>query len=417
MEKSARAVNKMDEKTKLPPFTIVESISTLSQRIDWGLKDSNVPETWKVTKGEGITCMVIDTGHPEHPDLKGNIKAGENFISNEPIEDQNGHQTHCTGIICGVDNDIGMVGVAPEAKCISVKALSKSGGGSYIGLAQALDYAIKTKPDLVSMSLGGPSPSPILEDKIKTLYNMNIPVICAAGNTGQGGVNWPAAFDDTIAVAAYDKYGNIASFSSRGDKVEWAAPGVNIYSTFLNKGYASLSGTSMACPFIAGVICLMLSKHKKQEKETGKNDCKTVKEIREHLLKYTDDKGVVGKDNDWGYGVIDVDRLIGGDKPDSKPQPEPKPEPEPPKPPDSTPPKPPPQDRPPETPEDSPTNPSDPPFWKRNIAWIILGVFILGALIAFLISFSATDDIPPPPYINPDGTIDWDKKLEEEGLN
>ena len=400
-----RAVNKMDEKTQLPPFTIGESIYTLSQKIDWGLKDSNVPNTWKVTKGEGITCMVIDTGHPEHPDLKANIKAGENFIPNEPIEDENGHQTHCTGIICGVDNDIGMVGVAPEAKCISVKALSKSGGGSYIGLAQALDYAIKTKPDLISMSLGGPSPSPVLEDKIKTLYNMNIPVICAAGNTGEGGVNWPAAFDDTIAVAAYDKYGNIASFSSRGDKVEWAAPGVNIYSTFLNKGYASLSGTSMACPFIAGVICLMLSKHKKQEKETGKNDCKTVKEIRQHLLKYTDDKGVVGKDNDWGYGVIDVDRLIGGDQPDPKPQPKPDPKPQP---------KPTPEPNPEKPPPNIPNNP--PKKDNKNKLYIAIGVgFILVcSLFIYLLTREEEVEIPNPPYIDEDGNINWDEKFNQE---
>ena len=98
---------------------------------------------------------------------------------------------------------------------------------------------------------------------------------------------------------------------------------VNIYSTFLNNGYASLSGTSMACPFITGVICLMLAKHKKQEAETGKNDCKTIAEIREHLLKYTKDKGEVGKDNSWGYGVIDVEKLIGGEDKEEPPVEEP----------------------------------------------------------------------------------------------
>ena len=278
------------EKTELPKVDINEEMSTLSQRIDWGLRQLNVPSTWSVTKGKGITVMVIDTGHPVHPDIGDNATPGKNFIPNEPIEDENGHQLHCTGIICAKDNQTGMVGVAPEAKCISVKALAKNGSGSYLGLAQALDYAIEMKPDLVSMSLGGPSPSPALQKRIKTLYDMNIPVVCAAGNSGDGGVNYPAAFDETIAIAAYDKYGNVARFSSKGEKVEWAAPGVNIYSTFLNNGYASLSGTSMACPFIAGVIALMLAKHKKQEKETGKNDCKTVEQIREHLLKYTKDK-------------------------------------------------------------------------------------------------------------------------------
>ena len=82
----------------------------------------------------------------------------------------------------------------------------------------------------------------------------------------------------------------------------------------------------MACPFITGVICLMLAKHRKQEKATGMNDCKTVAQIREHLLKYTHDKGAVGKDWAWGYGVVDVEKLM-NDAP--MPTPEPKPEPTP----------------------------------------------------------------------------------------
>ena len=310
-----------EESTSLPSIEINEEIGSLSQRIDWGLRQLNVPSTWSVTKGEGITVMVIDTGHPVHPDIGDNAIAGKNFIPGEPIEDENGHQLHCTGIICAKDNETGMVGVAPNAKTISVKALSKSGRGSYTGLASALDYAIEIKPDLVSMSLGGSSPSSALQSRIKKLYEMDIPVVCAAGNTGSGGVNYPAAFDETIAVAAYDKYGKVANFSSKGEKVEWAAPGVNVYSTYLNNGYASLSGTSMACPFIAGVIALMLSKHKKQEADTGYNDCKTVAQIREHLLKYTNDKGEVGRDNSWGYGVIDIEKLIKDESPVDNPVP------------------------------------------------------------------------------------------------
>ena len=293
--------------TKLPEFNVDQEIVSMSQVVDWGLRQLNVPKTWTITKGSGITAMVIDTGHPVHSDLEGNVSPGKNFIPGEPIEDENGHHTHCTGIICAQDNGIGTVGVAPESKCISVKALSKAGGGTYGQLASALDYAIEIAPDVVSMSLGGGRPSPMLHSRIKTLYDMNIPVVCAAGNTGAGGVNWPAAYDETIAVAAYDKRGKIASFSSRGEKVEWAAPGVGIYSTYLNEQFARLSGTSMACPFITGVICLMLAKHKKQFAETGKNDCETVEQIREHLLKYTLDRGAKGRDNSWGYGIIDVE--------------------------------------------------------------------------------------------------------------
>ena len=220
---------------------------------------------------------------------------------------------------------------------------------------------------------------------------MNIPVVCAAGNSGDGGVNYPAAFDETIAVAAYDRWGKIANFSSKGEKVEWAAPGVNIYSTFLNNGYASLSGTSMACPFITGVICLMLAKHKKQEAETGKNDCKTIAEIREHLLKYTKDKGEVGKDNSWGYGVIDVEKLIGGGE--EPPVEEPVEE---------------------EPPVEEPVE-EEPPVEepkKKNTLFIVLGVVVVATIIGIALVMNNKVDIPTPPYFDENGEIDWDEKFK-----
>ena len=210
-----------------------------------------------------------------------------------------------------LDNDSGTVGVAPKAQCISVKVLSDSGSGTWDNVAKGLEYCLGIGADIVSMSLGGRTPYPEIENQIKALYKLGVPVICAAGNGGAGGVNFPAMYDETIAVGAFDKYGKVARFSSKGEKVEWAAPGVDILSTYKSNGYARLSGTSMACPFMVGIVALMLSKHRKQQKETGKNDCTTVEEIREHLLKYTMDKGRVGKDNSWGYGVIDVKSMFG----------------------------------------------------------------------------------------------------------
>ena len=405
-----------DTEIKLPPVEVNEELGTLSQRIDWGLRQLNVPNTWSITKGEGITVMVIDTGHPVHPDIGDNAIEGKNCIPNEPIIDENGHQLHCTGIICAKDNDTGMVGVAPNAKSISVKALAKNGSGSYKGLVEALDYAIEVKPDLVSMSLGGPYPSPDMQNRIKKLYDMNIPVICAAGNSGDGGVNYPAAFDETIAVAAYDKYGKVARFSSKGEKVEWAAPGVNIYSTYLNNRYASLSGTSMACPFIAGVVALMLAKHKKQEEETGKNDCKTVAQIREHLLKYTNDKGEVGRDNSWGYGVIDVERLINDGKVKPKPSPTPTPTPSPTPTPTPTPTETP-TPTPTKTPTPTPKPPKNKPKKNNKTMFIVLGVVLIASIVGVIYAFNKNDvDIPSPPYIDENGNIDWDKKFENEKM-
>lgn len=458
---------KNDGVIKLPKVTVERNfrLNDLNQVVDWGLKQLNVPETWQITRGEGVTVMVIDTGHPEHADLSDNIIPGKNFVPGEDIEDLNGHHSHCAGIICASDNKIGVVGVAPKAKSISVKALDKNGSGSYGYLAQALDYAIEQKPDIVSMSLGGNMPSADIESRIKKLYTMNIPVVCAAGNTGSGGVNWPAAYDETISVAAYNKWGDIAHFSSRGASVDWAAPGVDILSTYLNDEYATLSGTSMACPFLAGVIALMLSKHKKTEELTGVNDCKTVEQIRAHLDKYTMDKGTIGHDHSWGYGVVQVRDLIlsdplehedgilpdlpeepvanqpGDDNPFTPDFPEPEPdepednpftpdfpEPEPDIPhpfPDAPEESPPcacpdrctwPRTCPPCPDIDQPVTPAEPKKSKKTL-WIALGV---GAII--LIGVLASVLTTPPnerrgyledlPYVDEDGNVDWDKKYD-----
>ena len=207
--------------------------------------------------------------------------------------------------------------------------------------------------------------------------------------------------------------------------MEWAAPGVNIYSTFLNNGYASLSGTSMACPFITGVICLMLAKHKKQEEATGMNDCKTVAEIREHLLKYTKDKGVVGRDNSWGYGVIDVEKLIGGGDEEEPVKEEPKEE-EPVKeePKEEEPPLPKPPSPPPPPPVEEPVE-EEPPVEepireepkKKNTKWIVIGVVVVVAIVTIAIAMNNKVDIPEPPYFDENGNIDWDKKFKHDSEN
>ncbi len=298
---------------KLPPFKVKKVVATLSEVIDWGLTQLNVPETWLTTQGENVTVMIIDTGWSDHEDLKEayNNNLSKSFVTYEKNKlDGNGHSTHCQGVIGARVNNVGIVGVAPKCNLIAIKALDSRGIGDTKWINNALKYAIEVKPDVVSMSLGSSQYDKTQHELIKELYKMNIPVICAAGNEGganakKNTVNYPAKLPETISVAAFDRNGNIANFSSWGEEVDVAAPGVDIYSTWLNQEYAMLNGTSMATPFIAGLVALLIAKHNKQEKETGKNDCKTVEDIRTHLTKYAHDKGEKGKDNSWGYGAID----------------------------------------------------------------------------------------------------------------
>ena len=299
----------------LPPFEVEKVVSTLSQVTGWGLQELLVPDTWKVTEGEGQLVYVIDTGTPQHVDLEDSIDLGNcrNFTREKTIYDGNGHSTHCVGVITANNNEFGMVGVAPKSTVVCAKSLASDGSGAIKYFQRALEYALLLKPNVISMSLGFSDYNGTIHDIIKELYRMNIPLIAAAGNSGLrsgDSIQYPAKYPECISVAAFDETGNIADFSSKGERVDVTAPGVEVYSTWLNNEYAMLSGTSMACPFVSGVTALLLAKHKKQEQLTGKNDCRTVEEIRQHLTKYATDKGLIGKDREFGYGVINPSKLL-----------------------------------------------------------------------------------------------------------
>lgn len=308
---------------RLPPFKVSHVVSTLSQTIDWGLLNLKVPTTWTESTGKGITVLIIDTGCPAinkdgqlkvHPDLESAILLSQcrSFILDEGIEDFQGHSSHCCGIVGARNNDIGCVGYAPECTIVTYKGLDKNGAGSMDQISEALEYAADyLKPDVISMSLGSSVGDARMHKAIKKLYDMNIPIIAAGGNGGAyEGVNYPGEYDEVITIGAYDKDDKIADFSAVGDGIDFAFPGVEIYSTYLNGSYAKLSGTSMATPAAAGVVALLLAKHKKQEAETGMNDCKTIEQIKEHLRKYSIDHGPEYKDKWFGWGIIDVSKMI-----------------------------------------------------------------------------------------------------------
>lgn len=389
----------------LPEYEVNDVMYVMSQSIGWGLEQNKIPEVWTKTKGKDVMIAVIDTGMPVHPDLNANVLQGQNFIPGEDIYDENGHQTHCVGIICAQNNDFGMVGVAPEARCLCIKGLANNGSGSTNGIVRALKYCLEVKPDIVSMSLGGSIANPDMHEVIKKLNAAGIVVVCAAGNSGAGGVNYPGAFPETIAVGSHDVNGKLSYFSSRGEEVDWAAPGDNIYSTYTKGRYANLSGTSMACPYVAGVIALMLSHWKAVNREYNVND------IWLALLGSTIDKYTPGKDNYFGNGIIDVRKLLNmTNKP--KPEPEPKPiEPEPePKPEPEPEPQPDPK---PIEPEPKPIEPNPEtvktPWLKKNIAWIGVGVVMLIGLIILILNCISTDT-----RTSEHPVIDWDQKYMQD---
>jgi subtilisin len=281
-------------------------IQTLSDIIDWGMIDFDIPKLWNKNKGENISVMVCDTGIIDHEDLKENIDHDKaaSFIDNEDYIDHQGHGTCVAGVIAAKNSGFGTVGVAPHCKIIPVKSLSNKGFATSKSLEKSLEYAINIKPDIVNMSLGGRhQQGPIFHEFLKELERLNIPVICAMGNYGENYSCFPADYPETIGVTSYRKDRNISNFSSRSNDADFALPGEDILTTNLNNQYSIVNGTSFAAPFLSGLVAIILSEAKK------KNIVYTTKQIKELLIQTCKDYGPIGKDRLFGYGIIEVNNL------------------------------------------------------------------------------------------------------------
>lgn len=238
----------------------------------WHHTTMNTVEAWNATKGEGVTVAVLDTGIDyDHPDLKANILDSVDVTGTAAKgKDGNGHGTHCAGIIAATaNNGVGVSGMAPEAKIYSVKVLKDSGSGSTADITQGVIAATAQNVDVISMSLGGYCWDSLYQQAIDNATKKGIVVVAAAGNDATSQKSYPAAYNNVIAVAATDQYDQLTYFSNYGTWVDIAAPGLNILSTlptgyqisgvtYEATGYGYMSGTSMACPVVAGEVALML---------------------------------------------------------------------------------------------------------------------------------------------------------------
>ncbi|MBS4173081.1 S8 family serine peptidase [Bacillus sp. FJAT-49736] len=274
-------------------------VKITGQLVNWGIKDINAPLSWKSKyTGKGIKIAVLDTGISKHEDLE--VSGGASFVSyTKSFNDDNGHGTHVAGIIGAKNNTIGVVGVAPDASLYAVKVLDSEGSGYVSDIISGIDWAIKNQMDIINLSFGTPEDSVALQKIADEAYNKGILIVAAAGNgghsTGAGDtMEYPAKYKSVIGVGAVDQNNIRGSFSATGSNLEVVAPGINIVSTFLNNDYAFMSGTSMAAPFVSGTLALI-----KQA-----NPSLTNTQIREQLDHSAIDIGVRGKDNLYGFGLV-----------------------------------------------------------------------------------------------------------------
>src|SRR4030042_7144837 len=278
-------VNDLIDKFKIDPEVEYVQLNRLNQLyydpndclydLQWGLKRIVEPAAWDISQGSDIVVAVIDTGIDyRHPDLRKNLwkdengKYGYDFSNNDnnPF-DILGHGTHVAGIIGAVGNNyVGIIGVAPKVKIMSVKIFPNS----YDDVcANAIRYAVDNGARVINNSWGpgerNPS-NPVIEDAINYSYSKDVVVVCAAGNNSDDVQYYsPANHVHAVAVAASNNDGNLWKWliwgSNYGDLIDVAAPGENILSTFFVPFYyIYFSGTSMAAPHISGIAALLLAK-------------------------------------------------------------------------------------------------------------------------------------------------------------
>ncbi|MFO7815299.1 MAG: S8 family serine peptidase [Halanaerobiales bacterium] len=274
----------------------------------WGNRRVNLEAAWDiVNESTNFEVAVIDTGIiPDHEDLEANINFtdGKDFVDgdNEPIDQSTGysHGTHVSGIIGAVgDNEIGVAGVTWDTELLPIRVFDNNDSASSEVVAEAIDYAVEKDVDIINMSFAGTNKSSTIHEAIKNAYNRDIIMVAAAGNEGDNEVQYPARHSETIAVGATDINNNITDYSNTGSNLDLVAPGGNEYGEIwstsgINKDYIYLSGTSMAAPYVSGVAALLLA-----------NGVRPTN-IRDRLTSTAVDLWKTGKDDIYGYGLVDA---------------------------------------------------------------------------------------------------------------
>lgn len=256
-----------------------------SDQLPWGIKAvyGNDPTLLKTSGGLGVSVAILDTGiFKDHLDLKNRVTQCKDFTSPKtPIvvgkcDDKNGHGTHVAGTIAADSGNDGkgIYGVAPETNLFAYKVCGNNGTCWSDDVAVAITKAADDGAQIINLSLGGDSPSSLINNAISYAVNKNVLVVAAAGNDGPetGTIDYPAANPEVIAAGAFGVGFNIADWSSRGinsattaniveeGDIEFASPGVIVESTWNNGGYVILSGTSMAAPHISGLAAKLWQK-------------------------------------------------------------------------------------------------------------------------------------------------------------
>lgn len=294
------AVSLVEENTAVNLTAIALQDPTVRQpwNITQAIRAIHAHDAWRLSQGEGVGVAVFDTGIDlTHPDLINRVHGGINLIKEgaQP-QDDHGHGTRVAGIIAAMGRTPAVTGVAPKAKLYAIKVLDAKGDGAVSDLILGLQWVMEHNISVINMSLDIPEESQALAAAIHKAIASGITIIASTGNRGPASPPvYPAAYPGVIGVSAVTLEGRAVSFGSSGPDIDLVAPGLAIRTTSLRRGYTWASGTSMACPFVAGAAALYLQRYPNADPE----------QVREALLKSAVDLPGIPREQQ-GAGLVNA---------------------------------------------------------------------------------------------------------------
>ncbi len=296
---------KLDSLRRNPKVTSVEediTVQVIEETLPWGIDRIDAEIVHSQNKGRGVKVAILDTGIDlDHRDLR--IAGDVTFVPETTSgDDDHGHGTMVAGVVAALDNNRGVVGVAPEVELYSVKVLNKNGSGVMSVVLAGIEWAVDNNMQVINMSFGGIMgwPSSVIE-AVEKAYQAGTVLVAGAGNGGdQGRIYAPARFEPVIAVGATDQNDTRTSFSCTGPTLELMAPGAGILSTSRGGGYSGGSGTSFATPHVTGIAALLIA-----------SGVTSNIEVRQILQAMAEDLGSLGWDHSYGYGLVNAAKATG----------------------------------------------------------------------------------------------------------
>jgi type VII secretion-associated serine protease mycosin len=277
---------------------------------EWHLARLQIAKAQTISKGGGVVVGVVDSGVYPHKDLQRNLLKGTDVVSGGDSVghvDQNGHGTEMAGLIAGYGKNAkdGVLGIAPASKILPVKIANPTDNGGTLALGDGIKWAAENGARVINVSAAtGPSSS--LREGVAAANAADALVVAGTGNSPEMYTfGYPAAMPGVLAVGATDRAGKHAGFSITGPATQICAPGVDIIATEPNNKYVKIEGTSPATAIVSGAAALVRAKFPQL----------SASEVIHRLTATATDIGKPGRDDECGYGVLNIVKALTADVP------------------------------------------------------------------------------------------------------